>query len=240
MLDNGRGKLYDVMVTEVCSFLFLKDARFADKTASFCDKIRNSQRGGLLYLSETDMSERKPLSKRERFEIFKRDQFTCQYCGCQPPDVVLHVDHINPVANGGGNETMNLVTACESCNQGKAAKLLENVPNRPDANLEILEMHQEVAELKRYQDVKKIRDELTKEIIDSLQELWWQIVSSEDTPNDKVFINWLTFATPNQIEDAIKITSGKDHINYFPYQVKYCSGILRHMTGTNRSEDGEG
>jgi hypothetical protein len=69
---------------------------------------------------------RKPLSKSVRFEVFKRDSFTCQYCGAKAPDVVLHVDHIHPVAEGGTNEIMNLVAACASCNGGKGAKLLDD------------------------------------------------------------------------------------------------------------------
>ena len=39
------------------------------------------------------MAERKPLSKKIRFEVFKRDAFTCQYCGQMAPDVLLEVDH---------------------------------------------------------------------------------------------------------------------------------------------------
>lgn len=71
---------------------------------------------------------RKQISKKVRFEIFKRDGFACSYCGATPPGAMLHVDHINPVANGGGNESVNLVTACESCNQGKGARLLSSIP----------------------------------------------------------------------------------------------------------------
>lgn len=74
------------------------------------------------------MADRKPISKRTRFEVFKRDSFTCQYCGATPPSVILHVDHIDPVANGGKNSIDNLVTACESCNQGKSDVLLSCVP----------------------------------------------------------------------------------------------------------------
>ena len=40
---------------------------------------------------------RKAISKKLRFEVFKRDSFTCQYCGKSAPDVILHVDHILPV-----------------------------------------------------------------------------------------------------------------------------------------------
>jgi hypothetical protein len=71
---------------------------------------------------------RKAISKKTRFEIFKRDGFVCQYCGAHPPSVILHVDHINPVALGGKNDPDNLITACEPCNLGKAARSLADVP----------------------------------------------------------------------------------------------------------------
>lgn len=74
------------------------------------------------------MTKRKSLSKRARFEVFKRDGFTCQYCGAHPPAVVLECDHVVPVAEGGGNEMDNLVTSCMDCNRGKAAVSLNVVP----------------------------------------------------------------------------------------------------------------
>lgn len=74
------------------------------------------------------MPSRKAISTRARFEVFKRDGFTCQYCGSTPPRVVLHVDHITPVKLGGDNSKDNLITACEKCNHGKAAVPLTSVP----------------------------------------------------------------------------------------------------------------
>jgi hypothetical protein len=67
---------------------------------------------------------RKSLSHSTRFEVFKRDSFTCQYCGKKAPDIVLRVDHIHPVSKGGENDLMNLVTSCFECNSGKGAKTL--------------------------------------------------------------------------------------------------------------------
>ena len=67
------------------------------------------------------MSKRKSLGKRTRFEVFKRDGFKCQYCGRSAPDVVLRVDHIEPVAAGGPDDILNFITACHDCNAGKGA-----------------------------------------------------------------------------------------------------------------------
>lgn len=69
---------------------------------------------------------RKQLKKSIRFEVLKRDAFTCQYCGAKAPDVLLHIDHVMPVASGGSDEIYNLVTSCQPCNAGKKDKLLSD------------------------------------------------------------------------------------------------------------------
>ena len=71
-------------------------------------------------------SKRKSLSKKNRFEVFKRDEFRCQYCGATPPKVILEIDHIDPIANGGSNDIENLITACFDCNRGKSKRLLSS------------------------------------------------------------------------------------------------------------------
>lgn len=68
--------------------------------------------------------ERKAIGPKLRFEVFKRDSFTCQYCGKKAPEIILRVDHINPVKNDGDNNILNLITSCFECNSGKGATLL--------------------------------------------------------------------------------------------------------------------
>jgi 5-methylcytosine-specific restriction endonuclease McrA len=63
---------------------------------------------------------RKDVSCSVRFKVLERDSFTCQYCGRSAPEVVLHVDHINPASKGGANDMSNLITSCRDCNLGKS------------------------------------------------------------------------------------------------------------------------
>jgi len=66
------------------------------------------------------------VGNRIRFEVFKRDSFTCQYCGRKAPDVILEADHIRPVSAGGDDSLVNLVTSCWECNSGKSDKALSD------------------------------------------------------------------------------------------------------------------
>jgi len=59
------------------------------------------------------------LSNKLRFNVLKRDNFTCQYCGRKPPEVILEVDHIIPISDGGETSLDNLITSCRECNRGK-------------------------------------------------------------------------------------------------------------------------
>lgn len=68
------------------------------------------------------------VSKRLRYEILRRDDHTCRYCGQGSPKVQLTVDHVVPTALGGSDKPENLVAACRDCNAGKSA-------SSPDAPL---------------------------------------------------------------------------------------------------------
>lgn len=62
-------------------------------------------------------------AKYSRYNIYLRDNFTCQYCGkFFGPDNAsqLTLDHVNPVARGGTKKWENLVAACTPCNMAKS------------------------------------------------------------------------------------------------------------------------
>lgn len=115
---------------------------------------------------------RKALSKKTRFEVFKRDGCTCQYCGEHPPKVILHVDHIKPVADGGKNDIDNLITACEPCNLGKGARLLSAIPQSLEEKSKIAAERE--AQILGYQEILESKRERIE------RELW--IVADEIDP----------------------------------------------------------
>ena len=61
------------------------------------------------------------VTKRTRFEVLRRDDYTCRYCGQCAPDVKITIDHVLPVALGGTDDPSNLAAACWDCNVGKAS-----------------------------------------------------------------------------------------------------------------------
>ena len=173
---------------------------------------------------------RKSTGKRLRFEIFKRDNFTCQYCGDQPPSVVLVIDHIQPVSKGGDNDSMNLITACEPCNQGKSDKTIDQRLPRPDADLEWLYIQQEIAELRRYQKAKQERDILLDEVIYLLNETW-KTYSQIDQDNPDVIRIMLAKFSPNLVEEALQETGLKvagGYLDRYEWE-SYAYGVLWNM-----------
>ena len=56
-------------------------------------------------------------------EVFKRDNYTCQYCG--QIGGKLEADHIIPFSKGGSDEMSNLITSCRKCNRQKKDKSVD-------------------------------------------------------------------------------------------------------------------
>ncbi len=120
------------------------------------------------------MSNRKSISKKLRFEVFKRDSFICQYCGKVAPNVILEVDHIEPVSKGGSNDLLNLITSCFDCNRGKTNTELndDSVVSKQRRQLELLQERREQIQLmfnwrKELDDLKSDTDEMVISYIEN-------------------------------------------------------------------------
>lgn len=171
------------------------------------------------------------ISKRKRFEVFKRDGFTCQYCGQRPPEVVLECDHIDPRANSGSDDELNLITSCADCNRGKSDKKLTDVRPWPDADLKYLEVQQELAESRRYLDAIYERDVLRNKVIEQLHRKWKFYLDCGFAPTDRQWGRWLAYYSPEEIEFAISRSSGKFAGGYFGEGMEAAENAIRYVSG---------
>jgi hypothetical protein len=95
-----------------------------------CESLAAFHNGKLsretLLAGNSSKPKRKTIPLSIRWAVQKRDHNRCVLCGACPSSdhsVELEVDHIIPVAKGGGDEMENLRTLCWKCNQGKKDRL---------------------------------------------------------------------------------------------------------------------
>jgi len=63
-----------------------------------------------------------------RYNIFLRDNFTCQYCNVSHAPINLTFDHVKPKHLGGKTSWENVVASCRPCNTTKGGSLLKDLP----------------------------------------------------------------------------------------------------------------
>ncbi|MBK7380452.1 MAG: HNH endonuclease [Ignavibacteriales bacterium] len=158
------------------------------------------------------MSNRKPLTKKIRFEVFKRDKFTCQYCGGSAPEVVLEVDHIIPVFSGGDNNIMNLITSCKPCNIGKKHRELsdDSVLTKQKKQIEDLEERkQQIRMMAKWRDdLLKLDSEVVVLIEKNICNAFENQYTLTETSKDDIK-RWVKQFTLNQILDSIDLSAAK-------------------------------
>lgn len=116
------------------------------------------------------------LSKRIRFEAFKRDKFTCQYCGKKAPDVILHADHVHPRAQGGEDTILNLITSCSDCNLGKGAVPLSDASLIEKQRKHLEELQERREQIDMMIEWQKSLAALDTEELDKAVEYWCELV----------------------------------------------------------------
>jgi len=85
----------------------------------------------------------RPKVRLTKRELFRRDNYSCQYCGQRAPR--LTIDHVVPRHRGGEHIWSNLVTACPACNLRKGGRTLSEArmtlqrpPREPQATIAYL------------------------------------------------------------------------------------------------------
>ena len=159
-----------------------------------------------------------------RFEVFKRDSFTCQYCGAMPPKTPLEVDHIHPISKGGTNDKMNLVTACFDCNRGKSNVTLSSVPDSLNTVSERKILAQQ--QYKVYKKILEKERKLMEDDIDTVEQIY------SNAYRDYCFTDafrgsvkrFIEILGVSQVEDAMSAACSR--VYYHEQQVlKYFCGI---------------
>jgi hypothetical protein len=173
---------------------------------------------------------RKPISKRVRFEVFARDNFTCRYCGRQSDEVPLHVDHVHPVAKGGTNDPENLVTACQECNLGKSSKTIgQHVPTEADRLRIAQEMNEQIESAERARRSIEARKAMKGSVLSA-----WLEITGKDEADPSTITTITRYAMEfglDVVYEWIEMAEIKvgDRWNADVHMGKYISGIRRQV-----------
>lgn len=167
------------------------------------------------------------VSKRVRYEVLRRDGFTCRYC--HSAEAELTVDHVIPRALGGTDEPSNLVAACRDCNAGKSS-------TKPDESL-VSDVKQEALAmgmaLRRALDEKADELAKAKRRVGRIAKHWEETAAVAGCPWASMdpdwrlsVIRWQAVGVKDQIiEDAIDMAFSRNKV---PPKAKwkYTCGII--------------
>ena len=176
------------------------------------------------------------LSKTLRFEIFKRDQFTCRYCGNTPPAAILEIDHVIPLSGGGDDQKENLITACFDCNRGKGARSLEQVIRPLTDTAQEIEQREE--QLKAYRQLLRTKKRREDAEIDEVEKAFQEVYTERNfTPSFRTSIkrHFLSKLPLEYVVEAMETACAKGFDAN--HATKYFCGIAWRMV---RDQEGRG
>lgn len=165
-----------------------------------------------------------------RFEVFKRDDFTCQYCGGRTPAVILECDHVVPRAEGGTDEFENLTTACWECNRGKGAAPLGELPPSADVHERCTLLAEREMQIREYNAIRaRIRMREESEIR-WLCEIWEHYFPYARKLSAATLRHRLQSFSCYEVADAIEATAyGKERRVIEGNVIPYFYGVLKRM-----------
>jgi len=173
-----------------------------------------------LFVLEVLMS----ISKKLRFEVFKRDGFTCQYCGRTPPEAILEVDHFKPKSKKGKDDINNLVTSCFDCNRGKSNREVSQLPPTLIENIEVIkEKEIQVAEYNKL--LSKIKSRETR-MINKIANIYKQYFAEHELTNqfkEGSLRNFIKLLPYTEVEESMHQACSKIHDQ--SQSAKYFCGI---------------
>lgn len=176
------------------------------------------------------------ISRTLRFEVFKRDSFTCQYCGRQTPQVILEIDHIIPKSKGGTDDINNLITSCFDCNRGKGdipLAVLRISDTRKEEIQRLREKQEQIEEYEKFLAEQKAREE---QILQDINDHWASLCGNKFVLNENGFSSvrrFLDKLTPMEVKDAMSIAaySVEDIGDRFKYFCGVCHNKIAEKSG---------
>jgi hypothetical protein len=157
------------------------------------------------------------VTKKTRFEVFKRDKFTCQYCGRTAPDVTLQADHIDPKAKGGKDDLLNLITSCEDCNQGQSDRILSDDSALKKRKRQLDQLQERREQLEMMMEWHKSLIDLEEQTVTELSDFWGQLAPGYHL-NEAGLENlkrWVKRFGINEVIEAMKISTAQ-YLEYDP------------------------
>jgi 5-methylcytosine-specific restriction endonuclease McrA len=140
LVAKGSAKIIDPTTFEALTLASWDDV--SKSRAKFGDSVVRSCHLALVPPEVIVLTNYDKLGERSvvfsRRNLFKRDRYTCQYCGCQPGPRELTIEHVFPKSRGGVSSWTNCALACVPCNKRKANRTpeeagmnLRRVPKKP-------------------------------------------------------------------------------------------------------------
>ena len=167
---------------------------------------------------------------RNRFEVFKRDGFQCQYCGRRVPEVTLEADHILPKAEGGKDSFANLITACTECNRGKGpVRLSEGAPAMNYRKL-AADARERRRQVKAYYETERIIAEETEFMVADLAEYWQERIGVCTQAYRARFHTFIGKIGIESVRDAINLTAAKQDYLRHPFSY-FCAICWKRVRG---------
>ena len=180
------------------------------------------------------------VSKKIRFEVFKRDGFRCGYCGKTPPAIILEVDHIQPKSKSGKDDINNLITACFDCNRGKKNIELDKVPYQMQENLEALK--EKEGQLREYRNyIKKIEKRTNDEIreINNIYNNQYKEWAFSDNFVNSSLRRFLQLLPVHSVKEALYIAISRYPNNQDRVIPYFCGICWNKIRGTEPPEYGK-
>lgn len=152
-------------------------------------------------------NKRKNIPNKLRFEVFKRDSFTCQYCGQSAPNVVLEVDHLLPVSKGGDNDILNLITSCWTCNNGKSNILLTDNTMLEKQKAQLDELNEKRLQLEMMIEWRESLNNLDDDIAQKIADYFGSQANCDVNETGlKKIKQWTKKFTYQQILEAVELS----------------------------------